>query len=425
MKRARLLAVAFLAGVAAITAGQAALAQGNPPGATRPEAGAEEARLRQLIDEFTRGAVDLDAMEPDLRRAVEPVAGQTGALLRGLGALKSVTPLGTQSGLSVFRASFERGALIFGLRVAPSGKLAALVYRPQPVAETRGEEVTTAGLAGTLLKPANVEKPPVVLLIAGSGPTDRNGDQGGAGPGSLRQLAEALAERGISTLRFDKRGIGRSVTQMREDQVDFDAFVNDADAWLKFLAARNDLGAHYVAGHSEGGLIGIRLARREPLAGLILLATPGRRLSDMLREQLSETLPQPLRDEAFTAIAALERGETVTQVSAPLMPLLRPSVQPFLRSEMAMDPAAELMQVRLPTLIVSGGHDLQVTAADAQALAQARPDARRFDAPEMNHTLKATPAARAEQQAAYTDPRLPLMAGLADAIAAFVKGAAK
>ena len=87
-----------------------------------------------------------------------------------------------------------------------------------------------------------------------------------------------------------------------------------------------------------------------------------------------------------------------------------------------MDPAAEFAQLRLPTLIVSGGHDLQVTAADAQALARARPDARHFDAPEMNHVLKAAPAARAEQQAAYTDPRLPLMPGLAEAIAMFVKG---
>jgi len=105
-----------------------------------------------------------------------------------------------------------------------------------------------------------------------------------------------------------------------------------------------------------------------------------------------------------------------------LMPLFRPSVQPFLRSEIAMDPAAELARLRVPTLIVSGGHDLQVRATDAQALGQARPDARRFDAPEMNHVLKAAPTGRAEQQAAYSDPQLPLMPGLVDAIASFVKG---
>src|SRR5262249_19139069 len=160
----------------------------------------------------------------------------------------------------------------------------------------------------------------------------------GIGHGALRQLAEALAERGIATLRVDKRGVGRSAMQGPEDTLDFGTFVNDADAWLKFLAARTDLGARYVAGHSEGGRIGIRRGSRAPLAGRILMARPGRRLSEVLREQLTEMLPQPLRDEAFAAIAALERGETVTAVSAPLMPLLRPSVQPFLRSAFAVDP---------------------------------------------------------------------------------------
>ncbi|MBV8838496.1 MAG: alpha/beta fold hydrolase [Alphaproteobacteria bacterium] len=423
MSFARILALALAFGAATIAADRAAFAQVPPP--AQAGASMEETRLRALIDAFVRGAPDLDSMEGDLRRAVEPIAAQTSAELRRLGALRSVTPLGVQGGLTIFRAGFEKGTLVFGLRIGPSGKLAALVYRAQPAAETRGEEVTTAGLAGTLLKPANVEKPPVVLLIAGSGPTDRNGNQGGAGPGPLRLLAEALAERGIASLRFDKRGIGRSTSNMREDQLDLDAFVDDADAWVKFLAARSDLGPLAVAGHSEGGLIGIRLAQRRLVAGLVLLATPGRRLSQLLREQLGSALPQPLRDEAFTTLAALERGETVTNVSAPLMPLFRPSVQPFLRSEIAMDPAAELARLRVPTLVVSGGHDLQVTAADAQALAQARPDARRFDVAEMNHVLKAAPAGRAEQQAAYSDPQLPLMAGLVDAIASFVKGEAR
>jgi len=425
MTLARLLTLALAVGAAAIAADRVACAQTVAPGVARAGAGAEENRLRSLIDSFVRGTPDLDGMEADLRRAVEPAAAQTSAELRRLGALQSVTPLGMQSGLTIFRASFEKGALIFGLRIAPSGKLAALVYRPQPAAETRGEEVTTAELAGTLLKPANVEKPPVVLLIAGSGPTDRNGNQGGAGPGSLRQLAEALAERGIASLRFDKRGIGRSPTSMREDQLDFDTFVNDAGAWIKLLAARGDLGPLYLAGHSEGGMIAIRLARRETVAGIVLLATPGRRFSVILREQLTNALPQPLRDEAFAALAALERGETVANVSAPLLPLFRPSVQPFLRSEIAMDPAAELAQLRAPLLIASGGHDLQVTAADAQALVRARPDARRFEAPEMNHVLKAAPAGRAEQQAAYSDPTLPLIPGLVDAVATFVKNAGR
>lgn len=423
MIRTRLINLALLVTAVAIAPERAPFAQPLAlPEAARVDAGDAESRLRSVIDSFARGAPDLDAMEPTLRRAVEPVVGQTAALLRELGALKSLAPAGMQNGLTLFTATFERGVVTWGIRVAPSGKIDALFYRPQPAVEAQGDEVTVAGLAGTLLKP-NGEKPPVVLLIAGSGPTDRNGNQAGTGPAPLRALAEELARRGIASLRFDKRGVGRSSKTVREEDFDLDAFVDDAAAWLKWLGARSDLGARYVAGHSEGGLIGIRLARREPVAGLVLLATPGRRLSVVMRAQLGEAaLPPALRDEAFAIIAALERGENVPTVSAALAPLLRPSVQKLLRSEIAMDPPAELAQLGMPTLIVSGGHDLQVSAADAGALAGARADARVFRAPEMNHVLKDAPAGRAEQQAAYTDPRLPLAAGLADAIAAFVKG---
>jgi pimeloyl-ACP methyl ester carboxylesterase len=416
----RLLNLALVIGVAVAVPARAPLAQGAPTSAMRLSTD-PETRLRGVIAELARGAPDLDAMEPALRQAMEPAIAPTAALLRELGALASLDPAGAQNGLTLFTTTFEKGVVTFGIRIAPSGKLAALFYRPQPAVETTGDEVTVAGLAGTLLKP-NVARPPVVLLIAGSGPSDRNGKQGGGGAAPLRALAEALAARGIASLRFDKRGVGRSATDVHEADFTLDSFVNDAAAWLTWLAARDDLGPRYVAGHSEGGLIGIRLARRMEVAGLILLATPGRRLSDVLRTQLADVaMPPALRDEAFAALAALERGESVTNVSAPLLPLLRPSVQPLLRSEIAMDPAREFAQANTPALIVSGGHDLQVTAPDAAALIKARPDARVFRAPEMNHVLKNAPAGRAEQQAAYTDPRLPLAPGLADAIADFVK----
>jgi hypothetical protein len=165
----------------------------------------------------------------------------------------------------------------------------------------------------------------------------------------------------------------------------------------------------------------MRLAARRPLAGLILLATPGRRLGDVMRDQLNAAgLPPPLHDEAFSIIATLENGRSVPTVSAPLLSLLRPSVQPLLRSELTMDPARELSALSLPILIVSGGHDLQVGQEDTEALVRARPNAKRFDAADMNHVLKITPAGRDEQKTAYADGRLPLAPGLIDAIAGFV-----
>jgi uncharacterized protein len=263
-----------------------------------------------------------------------------------------------------------------------------------------------------------------VLLIAGSGPTDRNGNQSPREPNELHQIADALAEHGIASLRYDKRAVGRSTVpaDFREDALTIDSFVDDAAAWLAWLEQRQDLGPRIVAGHSEGGMIAILLAKRVPLDGIVLLATPGRRLGEVVREQLRATaMPKPLLDEALATLSALERGESVPNVSPPLMPLLRPSVQPFMRSVLAIDPAGDLARLRVPLLVVQGGHDLQVAEADAAALVRARPEAAVFRSAEMNHVLKLAPAERAGQQKAYSDPSIPLAPGLAEAIVAFVR----
>ncbi|MGZ5842063.1 MAG: alpha/beta hydrolase [Xanthobacteraceae bacterium] len=419
MKLVQAFNIALILSVIAPTAGQCAPAQAAE---VRRVIEDSEARLRRVIAELTRGAPDLDTMEPPLRRALEPLIAQTAALLQAMGPLQSITSAGAQSGMDLFVATFQSGAVTWGIRLSPSGQIAALFYRPLPAAEIQGDEVKVAGLAGTLLRPNGIERPPVVLLIAGSGPTDRNGNQHGAGPGTLRQIAEQLAGRGIASLRYDKRGVGRSEAKStREEDVDLESFVEDAAAFMTWLEQRADLGPRYVAGHSEGGLIAMRLAAGRPLAGLVLLATPGRRLGEVMRDQLkAANLPAPLHDEAFSILAALEDGRSVPTVSAPLLSLLRPGVQPLLRSELAMDPANELAALSLPTLVVSGGHDLQVGQQDTAALLRARPDAKRFHAADMNHVLKITPAGRDEQKTAYADARPPLAPGLIDAIAGFM-----
>jgi pimeloyl-ACP methyl ester carboxylesterase len=287
-------------------------------------------------------------------------------------------------------------------------------------------EVVTAGLSGTLIRPV-AERPPVVLVIAGSGPTDRDGKGRGVTATYLRQLAEGLAKHGIATLRYDKRGIGQSRSAaIPEDQVRVDHFVSDAEAWVTWLQTRGDFGRVIVAGHSEGGLIAILLARRVTLDGAVLIATPGRSFGSILRDQLNAVpMPDALRNEANAALSALERGETVASVSAPLQSLFRPSVQPYLRSLMAIDPAKELAALRLPLMIVSGGRDLQVGAADAAALVRAKPDARRFQASEMNHVLTNAPPDREGNVKLYADPNTSLTPGLVEATAAFVTEVAR
>jgi uncharacterized protein len=388
-----------------------------------------EAALRRIIGELKSGSVDEAELEPQILAAIRQQLPAVRALLDQLGALQRVEFVGPQNGAEIYRATFANGSTLWAIALSFGGKIAVLSFRPEPpgAAQARdpnGEDVSVAGLSGTLRKPAGVERPPVVLVVAGSGPTDRDGNQPGHAPGELRQIAEGLAERGIASLRYDKRAIGRSPVPagFREQDLQLDNFVDDAAAWLAWLEQRPELGPKFVAGHSEGGLIAILLAKRVPLAGIVLLATPGRRVGETTREQLRAAgLPPALLDEALTIISALERGESVPNVSAPLLPLLRPSVQPFMRSLLALDPAGELARLRVPVLVVQGGHDLQISDADADALLRARPDATAFRVPEMNHVLKLAPRERAAQQRAYSDPAIPLAPGLVEAMVGFIR----
>ena len=383
------------------------------------------AALRKVITDLQRGAPDATGMEPAIFAALQNPG--IAALVARFGALQRIEYVATQNGADIYRVTFANGASLWTIAMSPSGRIAGLFFKPIDAPEKAGEDVTVGGLSGTLLKPSGVERPPVVLLIAGSGPTDRNGNQAGSGPGTLRLLAEVLAQRGIASLRYDKRGIGRStVVGLREQDMVLNSFVDDAAAWLGWLAQRRDLGAPIVAGHSEGGLIAILLAKRMPVSGIVLISTPGRRLGNVLREQLQANgMPAPLLEDARATLVALERGESVGNVKPELAPLFRPSVQPFMRSMLAVDPAGELGSLKVPVMIVSGGHDLQVTAADAALLAKARPDAARLDIADMNHVLKIAPADRGGQQETYANPNLPLAPGLGDAVAEFVRRVAK
>jgi hypothetical protein len=263
----------------------------------------------------------------------------------------------------------------------------------------------------------------VALIIAGSGPTDRNGNIGGM-PGandSYRMLARALAERGIASVRYDKRGIAASgAAATSEAELRFETYVEDAVAWLRLLREDPRFSTVTAVGHSEGSLIGMLAARQAGADRFVSLAGVGRPAAEVLRGQLRPALPAALWAESERILRGLAGGEQTATVPAELMALYRPSVQPYLISWFRYHPAEELARLTIPALVVQGTTDVQVTVGDAEALAGSRQGVRLEIIEGMNHVLKRVDGDRVAQQPSYFDPSLPLVPEVVEAVSGFV-----
>jgi uncharacterized protein len=284
-------------------------------------------------------------------------------------------------------------------------------------------------LHSSLLLPKEMEKPvPVVLLISGSGPTDRNGNSPML-PGknnSLQMLAEGLAANGIASLRYDKRGVGESAKAMvSEADLRFETYVDDAVAWCGQLRNDKRFSAVIIAGHSEGSLIGMLAAKRCGAAGFISIAGAGHPAADILRTQLAGKLPPELATQSDAILKSLEAGKTTENPPVALAALYRASVQPYLISWFRYDPAKSVAALTVPVLIVQGTTDVQVTVDDAKHLASASPKAKLLLVEGMNHVLKTVSPDQQKQLASYSDPNLPLAPEFLPGVVDFVRKVGK
>lgn len=295
-------------------------------------------------------------------------------------------------------------------------------YAGTPVGKpvTLGEGATA--LQGTLLGPMGRQGGPAMLIIAGSGPTDRDGNSPlGVKAQPYKLLAEGLAGRGVTTLRFDKRGVAASAgAASREEDLRFETYIEDAKAWTNRLRRETKERCVWLLGHSEGALVAQAAARdNQGVCGLVLVAGAGKKAGETIREQLSEALPDAAKARAFAALAELEAGRTVA-VPPPPAALFRPSVQPYLISWFRYDPADLLRSYKKPVLLLRGTTDLQATIGHSDRLAAAQPRARRVELEGVNHVLKIAPAQRAANLATYGNAELPLAPGIVDVVANFI-----
>jgi uncharacterized protein len=308
-------------------------------------------------------------------------------------------------------------------------KPVAPIVAASAAADTDIELNTPTGtIFGSLRLPAKSDAAmPLVILHAGSGPTDRDGNTVRA-PGkndSLKLIAVALADSGIASLRFDKRGIAKSTPAGRaEKDLRFDDYVNDLGAWIKKMRAdpyAKRFSKIIIAGHSEGSLIGMMAAANDKADGYISIAGIARGAADVLRTQLKPRLPQGLWDESERVLRSLEAGKTVDDAPTELVSLYRPSVQPYLISWFNKRPTIEIAKLTVPILIIQGTTDIQVAVSEAEALKAAAPKAELTIIEGMNHVLKTVVIDREKNSAAYTDPTLPLSSELMPRLVKFVK----
>ena len=262
---------------------------------------------------------------------------------------------------------------------------------------------------------------PAVLLLSGSGPTDRDGNQlPTLHTDAYKKLADGLNARGVATLRVDKRGVGASKGALSgEADLRITTYSDDARAWAAELKRLAGVQCVWIAGHSEGALLAELAAQNNPdICGIVMISGAGRTAIAVLKEQLATT-PEPVKTELFKDLDDLAAGQKV-DCSQALMSLCRPSIQPYMNSWLPLDPAALIKTVQGPVLILQGTNDLQISVADAERLAAARPDAKLIKLENVNHVLRVAPQDRQGNLATYARPDLPLAPGVVDAVADFV-----
>jgi pimeloyl-ACP methyl ester carboxylesterase len=297
-------------------------------------------------------------------------------------------------------------------------------------ASPAGVEVTIPGpqgaLAGMLLDPG--KDAPAILMIPGSGPTDRDGNNPlGVKGGVYRQLAEGLAAKGVATLRVDKRGLfGSKAAVADPNDVTIAAYAADAHAWVDMLRAKTGRSCVWLLGHSEGSLVALKAAQNPSgICGVILVSGAGRPYGEVIRAQLrANPANAPLLAAGEAAIDQLEAGKKVdgATLPPPLQPLFRDNVQGFLIDAFSYDPAKLVAAVKLPVLILQGDKDLQVATTDAELLKRGQPAATLKLLPGVNHVLKPVDGDdRAANAATYGNADLAIAPAVTDTIAAFVR----
>jgi pimeloyl-ACP methyl ester carboxylesterase len=372
-----------------------------------------------------KAALPLDKFKPTTEQLKEQ-----------LGNLTTTELVKFNQPLIIYKATFEKGIFYLNISLNSQNKMTALLLSPYTAdAKTIAMDPSliespillktlSGSISGTLTVPAATNgKIPVVLIIAGSGPTDRDGNSPkvGLNGNTYKMLANELGKSGIATVRYDKRLVGQSVSTTKIKELRFEDYVDDAVGLINQLSEDKRFSKVIVLGHSEGSLIGILSIRDQPVNAFISVSGAGRSADLIVTEQM-KAQPKYVADNFKTMLDSLKKGKFTDNIDPRIYSIAGPDIQPYLMSWFRYSPAKELKKIKIPVLILQGTTDIQVPVTDAEMLKKAKSDAVLTIIPGMNHILKEAPADRAQNAATYSKPDLPLKPELVTAIVNFVKG---
>jgi len=271
---------------------------------------------------------------------------------------------------------------------------------------------------GTLLAPRQ-ETVPLAIIINGSGPIDRNGNEMMTKNNSAKKLAEALAKKGIATFRYDKRTLKAQQLNIDEKDMRFDDFIDDAKAVIKRFSELPNYSSLYIIGHSQGSLVGM-IAAQEKADGFISIAGAGQTIDSLIVEQIGRQMPG-LEESARTAFNELRANGKVKDYNQGLASLFKKSIQPFMFSWMKYDPQQEIKKLEMPVLIINGDNDLQVNTNEAEKLKDAKPDAELVIIENMNHIYRIIDKNDdIANQKSYNEPQRPISNEMVEQISNFI-----
>lgn len=275
-------------------------------------------------------------------------------------------------------------------------------------------------VTGSLLVPASEEKPPLVIILAGSGPTDRNGNQSFMKNDAYKKLARGLAEEGIASFRYDKRLFQIQKLKLKEEDFRFDDFVTDAVSVVDHFEDMEDFGKIIILGHSQGSLVGM-LAAEENADAFISIAGAGRPIDSIIVDQIAQQMPG-FKESSRQAFDEMRENGSTSSYNPFLESIFRPSLQPFMLSWMIHDPTKEIANLNIPVLIINGTNDFQVTVSEAELLKKGKPEAELVLLEGMNHVLTNIEGDDTlTNSKSYNEPGLPLHPELVPVISAFIK----